>query len=279
MAIDWSRHTAIVTGGAGGIGRAAVLRLLDLGAKVAVWDFNREALHQFREECSGKGYSIHTELCDVTDAEAVESSLNASVQALGGLSILVNNAGYVAKGFFEDRDFELWSRTMLVNVEALMRLSYLALPHLKKQPRSHIINISSAAGVIGTAGLTAYSAAKWAVWGFSESLRQEMHVLGVKTLHIGTIHPVYLKTGMFEGSNIPGLGGLIVPGVRSHDHVARAIITSIRRRRNRRMLPRSVSLAIFFRAVLPDALFQSFLRFLNIHRSMDSFQGKGDSVG
>jgi all-trans-retinol dehydrogenase (NAD+) len=279
MAIDWKQQKALVTGGAGGIGRATVKRLLALGAKVAVWDFNQESLDEFARECSDAGHIIHPEICDITDADAVSSALQRSVAAMGGLSILVNNAGYVAPGYFEDRDFEVWSRTMEVNVEALMRLSYLALPHLKAEHRSSMINISSAAGVLGTAGLTAYSAAKWAVWGFSESLRQEMHVLGVKNLHIGTIHPVYLKTGMFEGSRVSGLGGLIVPGVKSHDHVARAIVRSIATKRNRRMLPRTVALAIFFRAILPDRWFQSFLRILNIHHSMDGFQGKGQSVG
>jgi all-trans-retinol dehydrogenase (NAD+) len=279
MAIVWNEHKALITGGAGGIGKATALRLIDLGAKVAVWDFNREALDAFRSECAGRGSTVHAEFCDVTDPEQVRSALSSTSDALGGLSILINNAGFMAQGYFEERDFDYWQRTIEVNVTALMRLTYLALPLLKAEPRSHIINLSSAAGVLGTAGLTAYSAAKWAVWGFSESLRQEFHVLGTRTIHVGTIHPVYLKTGMFEGSKVGGLGGLIVPGVKSHDHVARVIVRSIAIRRNRRMMPRSVSLAIFFRAILPDRLFQSFLRLLNIHHSMDGWKGRGRSVG
>lgn len=278
MGTQWDQHRALITGGAGGIGRATALRLLEHGAKVAVWDFNSDALGDFTRECGERGYSVHSEHCDISDKQAVAAALERSVEAMGGLSILVNNAGYVANGFFEDREFEAWSRTISVNLESLMHLSYVSIPHLRKSSSGHIINLSSAAGVIGTAGLTAYSAAKWAVWGFSEALRQEFHIRGDRNLHIGTIHPGYLKTGMFEGSQIRGLGGLIVPGVKSHDHVARAIVSSISRKTNRRMLPRSVSLAVFFRAIFPDSFYQAFLRFLGIHRSMDSWKGKGRSI-
>lgn len=278
MGFTFQDSRVIITGGAGGIGRETSLLLLGLGARLAVWDFNKDALDAFQQECANLGYSIHCEICDVTDYPEVDRALARSVEALSGLDVLINNAGYVANGFFQEREFHFWARTLTINLEALMYLSYQSLETLEKSSDARIVNISSAAGVIGTAGLAAYSAAKWGVWGFSEALRQEIRSRGNTNPGVTTIHPSYLAKGMFEGARLKGLGALIVPPVKSHQDVAKAIVRSIRKRKNRVMLPRSVASAIFFRAILPDSWFQGFTRLLNVHSSMSGWKGQGRSI-
>lgn len=261
---------AIVTGGARGIGLATTKRLLAAGARVSIWDLDAAALTAAVEDLPG---SVHTEQCDITDRSAVEGALEASVQALGPVDILINNAGHLAPGNLVDQPPEVWVKSLSVNVDALIVLTRLVLPEMYRRGRGHIVNISSAAGAIGVPGLAVYSAAKWAVWGFSEALRAESRGHGVR---ITSIHPSYIASGMFEGARLTGLGRFIVPLLRDHDVVARAIVEEgLKRGRTRVMRPRSVRLAVLFRGVLPDSWFNGLMRILGVWDSMGSWHGRG----
>ena len=134
---------AIVTGGAMGIGLATSKRLLMEGAVVTLWDLNKTALEQAKEELS------HLEKVD----------------------ILINNAGFVSGGEFLERPDEEWERTIDVNLTAVLYTIRAFLPEMYERNSGCIVNISSAAGTIGVAGLAVYTATKWAVWGLTESLR------------------------------------------------------------------------------------------------------------
>lgn len=272
---------AVVTGGAMGIGLATVKRLLAEGCSVAVWDYNEKAIDTARAEledepppATASGGRALFLRCDVTSCEAVESAARETVRELGGVDILVNNAGTVVAGLFHESDLDAQRRLVDVNLNALLFTTRAFLPGMYERNSGVIVNISSAAGALGVAGQAVYSATKWAAWGFTESLRHEARNLG-KRVHVASVHPSYIAHGLFEGARLAGLGGLIVPRVKSHDVVARAIVKrAIRRRKTVVFRPRSVRVAVLLRGILPDRLFFHVIRGLNVHTSMQSFSGR-----
>ncbi len=278
--MDIHGKRAVVTGGAMGIGLATVRRLLAAGCSTAVWDYDDAALDRARAELAATGGTATRVVffrCDVTDPEQVAEAARATVDALGGVDILVNNAGIVVAGRFEETDLDAQRRVIDVNFTALLSTIGAFLPEMYRRDDGVIVNISSAAGALGVPGQAVYAASKWAVWGLTESLRHEARNLK-KNVHVASVHPSYVATGLFAGARMHGLGGLIVPRVKDHDVVARAIVDrAIRRRNSITYRPRTVRLAVLLRGILPDAVFFRVIRFLNVHTSMDGFKGRSDA--
>ncbi len=280
-------RVAVVTGGAGGIGFATAHRLLEQGCLVAVWDLNSAAV----EEAVSKLRSLQAEAagllgctCDVTQPSEIAAAKARTEAALGPIDILINNAGYVRGGSFLERPLEDWNTTVSVNLNAVIAVTYALLPGMKERQFGRIVNISSASGMIGVSELAVYAASKWAVWGLTESLRHEARdlckaeaVAGRRTstdIRFSSVHPGYIKTGMFEGARIRGLGGLIVPLVKNHDVIARAVVQdALLKGKPVVMRPRSVRLAVLLRGMLPAAVFDQMVRSLGINQSMRNFRG------
>lgn len=277
MRVPLERAHVLVTGAARGIGYATVRRLLAAGASVTMWDIDGTALDDSVKRLVRDGFSsdaIASLRVDITAYTDLEGHVNETIQALGQIDILINNAGHLAPGDFIDQDPETWIKTLSINVDALVYLTRIVIPKMYDQRRGHIVNISSAAGAIGVPGLSVYSASKWAVWGFSEALRAEAQRYGVL---VSSIHPSYVATGMFAGAKLKGLGNVLVPRLPSHDSVAEAIVeTALRRGKTRVMRPRSVRLAVLFRGVLPDRTFNGLMRLLGVWESMSGWRGRDD---
>jgi all-trans-retinol dehydrogenase (NAD+) len=272
--VDLAAGHAVITGGARGIGLATARRLIAAGTGVSLWDFDEQALSAARTELAAEvpGALIHTEVCDVTDRDQLRRALSGSTGALGTVDILINNAGHLAPGRFEEQSAEMWATSLEVNLNALVYLTRLVIPGMYEQGSGHIVNISSAAGTIGVPGLAVYSAAKWAVWGFSEALRAEARPRGVM---VSSIHPSYIAEGMFAGARIKGLGRLLVPLLRSHDVVAHAIVESaLRRGRSSPKRPRTVRIAVLLRGVLPDPWFNAMMKWMGVWDSMSGWHGR-----
>ncbi len=269
---------AVVTGGARGIGLATAARLVREGCSVALWDLDEADLRRAAAGLEGKA-RVFTAVCDVTRAAAVYQAARETRQALGEVDILVNNAGTVQGGPFVDRPDEDWERLIAVNLTAALYTTRAFLPGMYERDRGHVVNISSAAGALGVADLAVYGATKWAIWGLTESLRHEARNAKRPGVRFSSIHPYYVRTGMFEGARIRGIGRLLVPLVRDHDVVARAIVeAALKRGRRVVMRPRSVRLAPLLRGVLPAAWFDGVIRFLGIHRSMAGWRGGAGGV-
>lgn len=266
---------ALVTGAARGIGLATVNRLLAGGALVTLWDRDNEALDAAAALLVEKGYPperIAQAVVDITDFRSLSSSIDDAVDRLGPIDILVNNAGHLATGDFVDQDPEVWMQTLTINVNALIYLTRIVVPEMFRRRRGHVVNISSAAGAIGVPHLAVYSASKWAVWGFSEALRGEAMEHNVA---VSSIHPSYVATGMFAGAHLKGIGNVIVPRLAEHDQVAEAIVeTALKGGKMRVFRPRSVRLAVLFRGVLSDRLFNALMRLLGVWDSMASWRGR-----
>lgn len=265
---------AIVTGGAKGIGFHIAGRLLDHGARVALWDVDHEALERAVEELSGRG-EVAPFTCDVSDAAAVSDAVKHSLTFLGGIDVLINNAGYMAPGFFLNQPLEEWHKTVEINLQGIINATHAVLPYMYEEGRGHVVNISSAAGLLGVPGLATYSATKWAVFGLTEALREESWAQGHRELRFSSVHPNFLKTGMFEGAQLRGLGAVFFPRVDGHNVIAEAVVLSalLRGRRVVRR-PRSLRLIPLLRGILPDRLFGAIGRLAKLHTSMDTWRGR-----
>jgi 2-hydroxycyclohexanecarboxyl-CoA dehydrogenase len=160
--------TALVTGGASGIGAATAARLVAEGARVAICDLNLEGAREVASEVGAEAFAM-----DVTDSESVREAVTAVEQSLGGATVLVNNAGNDEFGFFQNTDEALWRRVLEVNLVGVMRVSHALLPAMIERGGGRIVNVASEAGRVGSNGSAAYSAAKGGVIGFTKALARE----------------------------------------------------------------------------------------------------------
>lgn len=267
----------ILTGGAGGIGMATARRLLEAGCTVTLWDLSQEALTRAVDILAAEGGSrdrIYVHPVDITDRRAVAEAVPGAIADMGGVDVLINNAGHLAPGDLLDQGADVWETTVQVNLTGVINVTQEVLPHFFAQERGHVVNISSASSFVGVPGLAVYSATKWAVWGLTEALRHEARNAGHPGVRYSSVHPNYISRGMFEGARIGGLGGVVFPRLRDHDVVAKAIVHSALKR-GRRVVrrPRSLFLASLLRGLLPDAAYGWMTRALGVHTSMGSWTG------
>ncbi|MEW6078655.1 MAG: SDR family NAD(P)-dependent oxidoreductase [Thermodesulfobacteriota bacterium] len=269
---------AIVTGGAMGIGLATARRLLAQGCDVTIWDMNRDALEKASDELKTlKQGAVYAHLCDVTDREKVMALASTAEREMGRVDILINNAGIEKHGRFCDVSLDEWERETAVNFRSILYTTHAILPGMYRRNEGHIVNISSAAGLIGVADVAVYAATKWAVLGLTESLRAEA-VMDGKNIAFTSVHPHFIREGLFSGGRLNLLGELLVPRIRSHDVVARAIVDkALRRRRNVVKIPVTLHLGLLFRALLPDRWLQVVLvRLIGTGRCMEKLVGYGN---
>ena len=164
---------ALVTGASSGIGEATALALAASGAKVALAARRTDRLDAVVRQIEDAGGEALALVCDVTEEAQVNQTVQAVKEKWGRLDVLVNNAGIAVLGPVLGADTSEWRRAFNINVLGLMYATHAALPLMKAQGRGHIINMSSVSARVSFPGLSAYCATKWAVNGFSESLRQE----------------------------------------------------------------------------------------------------------
>ena len=167
----------LVTAGASGIGRAIARAFVKEGARVETCDVDEAALAAL----SASDPRIGRQVCDVSDRAAVERMVATAVERLGGLDVLVNNAGIAGPTAPVERiDPEAWDRTLAVNITGMFNVARLAIAHLKAGQGAGMINISSAAGRFGFPNRAPYAASKWAVVGFTKTLAMELGAAGVR---------------------------------------------------------------------------------------------------
>lgn len=268
----------LVTGAARGIGAATARRLVEQGASVSMIDLDGEALTEqanaLRRLAEGGGSRVVARQCDISKRKELRDAYREITLELGPVEVLVNNAGILVPGGFLDQPMLKWEKTLTVNLSAVVELTHMALPSMYEANRGVVVNISSAAGTLGVAGLTVYAASKWGVWGFTESLRHEAWNLGKRGVRFSSVHPSFIRHGLFEGAKLHRIGGILVPRIRDHDVVAKAIVeAAIRKGKTVVMRPRSVRLTPFLRGILPDTAFQWLIRFMGVDHSMENWQG------
>jgi len=166
--------TAIVTGGARGIGRAIVQRLAEAGADVVIGDFRLDEAEATASEIEKlTGRRVRAVRADVTDLKQVEALRDAALAAFGKIDILVNNAGWDRLMPFLKTTPELWEKIIAVNYKGVIHTCYAVLPHMAERKQGSIVNISSDSARVGSLGEAIYSGAKAAVVAFSKTLARE----------------------------------------------------------------------------------------------------------
>lgn len=191
-----SGKIAIVTGGAVGIGRACVERMAAEGAKVAIFDVLDAQGKALATDLSAKGHKVAYQHVDVTDEATLKSAIDRTAQDLGGLHVMVNNAGISGAPKPTDQVTEAeWDRVQAVNVKGVFFGTKHAIPHLRAAGKGSIINLSSIAGLIGIGGIAPYHASKGAVRLMSKN---DAITYAPEKIRVNSIHPAYIWTPMVE---------------------------------------------------------------------------------
>lgn len=186
---------AIVTGASSGIGRAIALELARHGADLVISARRLERLEQVAAEIIAAGRRAEIVAGDLTDAHVRQAVLERAEQAFGGLDFLVNNAGVAALGPFEDANPDRLRQIFELNFFSLVELTRAALPVLRRGRQPIVVNIGSIVGHVAVPHLSEYSAAKFAVRGFTDALRAELHGSGVDVL---LVSPATVETEIWE---------------------------------------------------------------------------------
>ncbi len=198
--LDFSGMTAVITGAGSGIGAALAKALADRGAHLALSDIREQGLNQTREIIGDTPVRITTAVMDVADKAAPTAFADQVRADHGGAALVFNNAGIAIGGTFDrvpEADFD---RVMEVNFHAVVRMTRAFLPLLQAERAAQLVNISSLFGIIAPPGQTAYSAAKFAVRGFSMSLAHELEGTNVG---VTVVHPGGVNTRIAEDAKKP----------------------------------------------------------------------------
>jgi 3-oxoacyl-[acyl-carrier protein] reductase len=186
-------RTAIVTGGAAGIGLAIAQRLAAEGARVSLWDLNADALATAKTSTG----AVDVQALDIADAAAVVHAMEGSVAALGGtLDVLVASAGITGPNVpVRDYPIDAWQRVIDVNLNGLFYCNRAAVPHMERGGYGRIVNIASIAGKEGNPNAAAYSASKAGVIGLTKSLGKE---LAKTEIRVNCVTPAAVRTAIFD---------------------------------------------------------------------------------
>ncbi|WP_437929122.1 SDR family NAD(P)-dependent oxidoreductase [Sorangium sp. So ce291] len=186
---------AVITGGASGLGRALALELAGRHAKLLLADLNDEGSRETARLVADAGGEAHTVRCDVSRSDEVAALVGEADRALGGVDLVVNNAGVSASGNVGELSLEDWSWVMGVNLWGVIHGCHAFAPRFKEQRSGHFLNVASAAGFLAVPGAASYCVTKAGVVALSETLRLELapHGVGVTVLC-----PTFFKTMIVE---------------------------------------------------------------------------------
>lgn len=240
----------LITGGAAGIGRSLAEHFAARGARLVLADINAQVLEGTVAALTRNGASAAGYRLDVTDHEAIGIVRRRILEEQGPVDILVNNAGIVFGGPFLQVPWEKHLATYRINVLGLVAMTQAFLPDLVARPEAHLVNMASAAGLIGLPYGSTYASSKWAVIGFSESIRLELAMLGHRRVGVTTVCPSYVSTGLFDGARAPLTTSILTP-----DDVAGMVIRAVERNRSLVLTPWLVKVTPMLKGILPGRLF------------------------
>lgn len=230
---DFRGKVCVVTGAGSGIGRALALELGRRGARLAISDVNGEAAADTARLCGAESYGL-----DVSDRAAVFAHAEEVRERFGVVNLVVNNAGVAMHQDVLETSVEDYEWIMGINFWGVVYGTKAFLPHLIASGDGHLVNISSLFGLIAVPGESGYNATKFAVRGFTESLRQEMLAAG-HPVGVSCVHPGGIKTSIARSARVPGGDSTEVAtsfekiARLSPEQAAQIIIRGVQRRRPR----------------------------------------------
>jgi short-subunit dehydrogenase len=262
--------SVLITGAAMGIGKLMAERCAQEGAAtLLLWDINETTLNLAAEELRRKGPKVYTAIVDVGNLDSIKAAAEKVLAENGAPDIVINNAGIVVGKPFAEHSHEDIERTIRINVLGVMHVARAFVPQMIARGSGHVVNIASAAGMIPVPKQSAYSPSKWAVLGFSEILRLELEEIG-GNLHVTTVCPSYINTGMFDGVSAPLLTPIL------DQHVATdKIIAAIKSNRILLRMPFMVNFIPLLRGILPARGFDFLAgKVFGVYKSMHEFKGR-----
>ena len=262
-------RNVLITGGASGIGKIMGRIALERGANsLIIWDINEQniasTVKEFEAKGKVKGYRV-----DVGDIEAVRNVYATTVKECGDIDLLINNAGIITSNrTFDQVEISEIDRTMRINAVAPMYVARIILPDMLRRGVGHICNITSAGGMLGNPRMAVYGASKWAAIGWSDSVRIELQEQK-SPVHVTTVTPYYINTGMFDGVKSP-----IIP-ILNPERTAKKIIRAVEKNRIFRGIPFGLHFIRFWQFALPIPVFDFFFgKVFGIYHTMDNFVGR-----
>jgi short-subunit dehydrogenase len=270
---DLQDKRVLITGGAQGIGLEMALKFAGRGAEIVIADLNEAKLGEATAKIEAAGAAAWGFPVDVTDPASI-ATLRARIAAEAGpIDVLVNNAGVVFGGPFIETPLERHFKTYEVNVLGVVAMTHAFLSDLIDRPESHIVHISSASGLVGLPFGSTYASSKWAVIGFSESIRAELRLLGHKHVHSTVVCPSYIGTGMFEGAEAPKATSILDP-----TRLAEKVVRGVERNRVHVLEPWIVKITPLLRELLPTAIYDKVAHLFGADTSMAQWTGHGGSA-
>ena len=271
--MKFENANVLITGGASGIGKIMGRMALEKGARTfIIWDINITAIENVRKELAPygrvKGYVV-----DVSDNEIVTLAYKKTVADCGDIDIVINCAGIITSNkTFDQMTSDEILRTMNINTIAPMFVARAVLPDMLRRNRGHICTIASAGGMLSNPKMSVYAASKWGVIGWSDSVRIELQD-SRSDVHITTVAPYYINTGMFDG-----VKSRIIP-ILKPEYVARRVIKGIERNRTFCGIPFGYHFIRFWQAILPTRVFDwLFGELFGIYHTMDDFTGRKPQI-
>ena len=247
----FTNKVVVVTGGSDGIGRALIDALIRAGAKVATCGRQYDKLYALQMEYSQ--VMLHTMVCDVSHEEECKRFIQSTVDTFGTIDILINNAGISMRSLFDDADTDVIRRLMDVNFMGAVYCTKFALPYIIKQ-KGTIVGVSSTAGYRGLPGRSGYSASKFALQGWLESLRTELMDNGV---HVMWVSPGFTSSNIRNAAlNSKGVGQGESPldesRLMSAETCAKYILKAIEKRKRVLVLTLTGKLTVFLNKFFPS---------------------------
>ncbi len=266
-------RVAAVTGAGSGIGRATALELARAGCHLALADISEEGLVETERELRSPGVRVTRHVVDVSDRRLMEAFAASAAEAHGTVNIVVNNAGVTLTAPFEQQSMEDFEWLVGINFWGVVYGCRFFLPYLKQAGEGHIVNVSSILGLIGVPTQSSYVATKFAVRGFSESLRAE---LAGSNIGVTVVHPGLIRTNIIRNTRFTSASSTISKdrAQKLFDRqalppsaVAAAITRAIRRNEARVLVARETFVTDYLKRLSPvwtSELFQRvYSRFLD----------------
>lgn len=244
----------LITGASSGIGEATARLFARHGYRVGLAARRFERLQALASEIDPSGERALPIATDVSNLEDIQKMVRTTLDGFGQIDVLLNNAGFGRFGWLETLDPERDIESLLkVNLLAVIQSAHAVLPHMISRQSGHIINISSLAGFIATPTYSIYATSKFAVRGFTDALRREVGVYGIK---VSGIYPGSVKTEFRDRAGTQRKTGITMPeSLRlSAENVASAVLGVVRRPRRSVILPWYMRFSVLINALVPGLI-------------------------
>ncbi len=258
----------LITGSGHGLGRELAKTFAKAGGEIIVTDRDADRVADTVASLTKSNLRAFGYVMDVTNAASVQDVHDHVLSEHGPIDILINNAGIVSGGTFENVPLERHKAIFEVNCLGPVTVTHTLLPELLARPEAHIVNIASASALLPLPFAATYAASKWAVLGFSESLLAELRLTGHGHVHVTTVCPGYIATGMFTGTKTPFLMPMLTPGI-----LAERIVRAVKSNCELLQTPWQVKLLPFITTLLPRPVQRWLGVKLGVLTGMQTWQG------